>query len=130
MKFTNLTDEIIQGLPTGTILKLKKNRYLPSCETTQLGMVLRGVAHENDSQNIISGEIWKPLDKVKLEDVKGIYQPQSNFNYLSDKGGHSHLDLLGTKPLWLFKEKTDRELQLEKLHKQAQDIADQIAELD
>ncbi len=126
MKFTSITDEIIQGLPTGTILKRKK-RYESK---HQLCMVLRGVMHRSNSQNIVSGETWAPLDSVKLEDVKGIYQPTSNMNYLYSCKGNSGITTVGTETLWEFKEKTERELKLEKLHKQAQDIADQIAELD
>ena len=125
----NLTYEIIQGLPTGTILKLKKNKYKSDCKENQLCMVLRDIKHQRSYGNIVSGEVWKPLHNVKLEDVKGIYQPTSNMYYLN-KEETSGITTVGTETLWEFKEKTKRELKLEKLHKQAQDIADQIAELD
>jgi hypothetical protein len=129
MKFNNITNEIIQGLPTGTILKLKKS-YSSEGKETPLCMVLRGVMNRTHYENIVSGETWRPLCSIKLEDVKGIYQPTSNVYYLSNGQGNSGITTVGTETLWEFKEKTERELKLEKLHKQAQDIADQIAELD
>ena len=124
MKFDNITDEIIRGLPTGTILKLEECY----CKETKLCMVLRGVKHRNGFENIVSGETWKPLNAVNLRNVKGIYQPMSNMDYLYTSKGNSGITTDGTETIW--EEKTERVLKLEKLHKQAQDIADQIAELD